>query len=226
MHQQKNKKIFIYIFLFFIIGTFNNKNLTDKYLFRIENIYVTGLDEKSNNNLIDDLTFLKINNLFFLNKFEISEIISSNNQIEKFTVFKKYPSSLNINVEKTKVLANLKKDGEFFSLGSNGKLIKIKNLKKNIPFIFGDFNNRNFFELKKNIEKTNFSYKNIKNLFFFQSGRWDIETHSGILIKLPRKEIKRSLEISIKIINENQFKKMNKIDLRQLNQIIIDGQKS
>ena len=50
--------------------------------------------------------------------------------------------------------------------------------------------------------------------------------HSGILIKLPRKEIKRSLEISIKIINENQFKKMNKIDLRQLNQIIIDGQKS
>ena len=53
MHQQKNKKIFIYIFLFFIIGTFNNKNLTDKYLFRIENIYVTGLDEKSNNKSFD-----------------------------------------------------------------------------------------------------------------------------------------------------------------------------
>ena len=35
-----------------------------------------------------------------------------------------------------------------------------------------------------------FELSEIKNLYFFKSGRWDIETNSGILIKLPKNNSK------------------------------------
>ena len=46
MPQQKSKKIFLYIFLFVIIATFNNRNMNEKDLFIIDNIFIEGLDEK------------------------------------------------------------------------------------------------------------------------------------------------------------------------------------
>ena len=48
MLQQKNKKIILYIFLFFLIGTFNNKNFNQFDYFKINKISVSGLSEKKN----------------------------------------------------------------------------------------------------------------------------------------------------------------------------------
>ena len=91
------------------------------------------------------------------------------------------------------------------------------------PFIFGDFKNENLFELKEAIDKTKFNYEEIKNLFSFKSGRWDIETKDGLLIKLPKDEIQESLNLLLNILEKDKEKKINKIDLRQLNQVIING---
>lgn len=223
MPHQKNKKILIYIFLFLLIGTFNNKNLENIDIVKVNKIYVTGLDEKSNKKLMNNLNFLKISNLFFLNDKEITKIVTANNLVEDFFVFKKYPSTLNISISKTNFLAKVKKNGNSFFLGSNGKLIKEIITEQTVPIIFGNFENKNFFELKKAIDETYFDYDEIKNLFFFKSGRWDIETNSGILIKLPKKNLKQSLKLSINILSKDDQKKINKIDLRQLNQIIING---
>jgi cell division protein FtsQ len=223
MQQQKSKKIFIYFFLFLIIGTLNNKNLNKANIPTINSITIEGLDEKNNQELIDSLNFLKTKNLFFLNRIKISKIINSNHLVEEYSVFKKYPSTLNIKIDKTKFLAQIKKnDGNFF-LGSNGKLIKTKNLKKELPFIYGDFKIKNFFELEKAINESNFNFKDIKNLFYFPSGRWDIETKSGLLIKLSKNELEKSIELFLTILDENYFKDIYKIDLRQSNQIVING---
>ena len=92
-----------------------------------------------------------------------------------------------------------------------------------MPFIFGNFKNENFFELKRAIDESNFNYHKIKELFFFKLGRWDIKTNTGIIIKLPNYNLKKSLELSMKILLENNDKKINEIDLRQNNQIIING---
>ncbi len=223
MHYQKSKKILIYIFLFLIIGTLNNKNLNNIKMPNIEKITVEGLDDRNNKELTNNLNFLRINNLFFLDKIYISKIINSNNLVEEYSIFKKYPSSLYIKIIKTKFLAQIKRNDHFLLLGSNGKFTKIKNIKSEVPFIFGDFDNKNFFNLLDAIDKTKFNYGEIKNLFFFKSGRWDIETNSGILIKLPKNNIKKSLEIYLSILNKGDHKKIKKIDLRQRNQIIIDG---
>ena len=223
MQKRKNKKILIYIFLFFIFGTLNNKNLNNLNFAKVKSITVTGLDEKNNYKLMNSLNFLKIDNLFFLTKYQIEKIIESNNLVEKYFVSKKYPSTLNVKVDKTKILVRFKKNEKLFFLGSNGKLLEEFDNVNNVPFIFGEFKNKNFFELKNKIDESKFNFSEIKNLFSFRSGRWDIETNEGVLIKLPKNNLKESFELLVSILAENKKQKILKIDLRQHNQVIIDG---
>tara|TARA_X000000368_G_C23031114_1_gene712612 strand:- start:1368 stop:2042 length:675 start_codon:yes stop_codon:yes gene_type:complete len=222
MHQKRSKKILLFFFLFLLIGTYNNKNFTFNSFGTIDEIIISGLEDNDNIKLKTELSFLRLENLFFLNKEKIEEILKNNNLVEKYSVSKKYPSTVNIKIEKTTFLALIKKENINYLLGSNGKLVKSKDKKDKIPMIFGEFNNKYFFDLKSIVDESNFDYAEIKNLFFFKSGRWDIETNSGILIKLPKKDLKKSLNFALEIMNKNQFEKITKIDLRQKNQVVID----
>ena len=114
MPQQKSRKILIYIFLFLIIGTFNNKNLVKTNFIKLNTITVTGLEEKNNIDLANKLNFFKFDNLIFLDKSQITEIIDSNLLVEKFFVFKKYPSTLQVEIKKTEFLAQTKKENKNF----------------------------------------------------------------------------------------------------------------
>ena len=222
MHHRRSKNILFYLFLFLIIGTLNNKNFNNLDFPKINEINISGLDKKSSYDLREKLKFLMIHNLFSLNKFEVKEIINTNNLVENFSVIKKYPSSLKIEIEKTKFLAYVKNNDNMFFLGSNGRLIDTKEMSQKLPIIFGKFEDKDFFELKEIIDNVNFNYKDIKNLFFFKSGRWDIETFSGVKIKLPNSNVGQSLELGIQILKDNQFKNIKQIDLRQKKQIIIN----
>ena len=223
MPRLKNRKIFLYIFLLLFIGTINNKNLDNSLAMNISEIVVTGLEKKDSLDLVNNLKFLEVKNLFFLKPNEIKKIVEDNNLVEGYKVFKEYPSRLIIEIKKTDFLAQTRRDGHFFFLGSNGAFIKTSSKQKNIPFIFGDFKNSNFFELKRIIDDSTFKFNEIKNLFFFKSGRWDIETNSEILIKLPKKNLKKSLELAMDLLEKDKKKMIKKIDLRQNNQIIING---
>ena len=221
MHYRRSKKIFLYFFLFLIIGTFNNKNLNNFDFPKIKEINISGLDNKENFKLKQKLNFLMANNLFFINKIKVERIISSNNLVENYTVIKKYPSSLIIEIKKTQFLAHVKQNEKIFLLGSNGKLINIQEMTQNLPMIFGNFENDNFFKIKKKIDKIDFDYNDIKNLFFFKSGRVDIETISGVVIKLPHNQLEESFKLAIKILNDDRFKNIKEIDLRQKNQVVL-----
>ena len=70
------------------------------------------------------------------------------------------------------------------------------------------------------IDKSNFDFDSIKNLYFFKSKRWDVELKDGLIIKLPLKRIDVSLEILAKILKDEEFKNSKTIDLRQKGQII------
>ncbi len=220
MPQKKSKKILIYFFLFLIIGTLNNKNLSNINLIKIKDITVTGLDSENNLELLRQLDILKINNLFFLSDYKIKEILNSNNLIENYFVFKEYPSKLNVKINKAIYLARIKKFEKYFFLGSNGKLIEVKDIESDLPLLFGNFENEDFFELKKILDKKNFDYNKIENLFFFKSGRWDIQINDGLLIKLPKKNFEKSIDILNSFLEKDKENKITLIDLRQSNQII------
>ena len=223
MLLQKNKKVWVYLFLFIFCGTLSNKYLNNFNFPKIKKIEVLGLEENNKIRLSEKLSFLKQQNLLILDEDEIKKILNSNYLIEKYFIFKKYPSSLRFKITKTKFLANLSKNGKLFFLGSNRKLIKTQKPLDNIPFIFGDFNEVEFFILKSIIDDTSLlDYKEIKSLFFFPSGRWDIETHSDQLIKLPKINIRKSLELYSKIKKDDTFRNAKVIDLRQINQLVIN----
>ena len=223
MHLRINKKILIYIFLFLILGSINNKNLYNIKFSQITDINIEGLSEKEHSKLIESLELLNLQNIFILDKNKIIKILNSNNLIENFFIFKKYPSSLEIKIRQAEFLAKVNKNGKMYYLGSNGKLILSEKNQTELPFIFGEFKSKDFFDLYQVINDTSFDFNEIKKLFFFNSGRWDIETFSGVLIRLPREKFKQSFNISLKILNDDKFKEIKIIDLRQSNQVIVNG---
>ena len=167
------------------------------------------------------MTFIKKENLFTIDKTDIKEVIEKNKVVEKYDINKIYPSSLKINIYKTQILANVNKGGENFYLGSNGNLIPSKNKIENIPHIFGNFKNEDFFKLKKIIDNSRFNFNEIDKIFYFKSGRWDLEINSGILIRLPKNKLLESFELFEDILINSDFKNIKIIDFRQNNQVVI-----
>ena len=221
MLQQINKKIIFYISLIIILGTFNNKNLKNFDLPKINMVNIEGI-EFNDNEYLKIMNLIKLNNLLSIQKSQIKEILNSNNLIEEYEVFKKYPSSLEIRIEKTNFLASTNINGKNYLVGSNGKLINTKDYSQNLPFIFGNFETEKFLEFKNIILQTDFKYNNIKNFYYFPSGRWDIEMISGVLIKLPITGIKESLSLSIDLLEDKEFSNIKILDIRQKNQIVIN----
>ena len=222
MHQQKGKKILIYFFLLISVGSVNNINLNNLKFNEITNINVVGLEEKDNFILLNKIKNLNIDNIFFLKKEEIINKINSNSLVEKYTIFKRYPNSLDIKIKKTELLARLNREGKIFFIGSNGKLLESNFSNAQIPFVFGNPEVKEFLNFKKIIDESKFSYDEIKNLYFFSSKRWDIELKSNILIKLPRNYSSNSLKIIYEFLYNNNFKDVKILDARVENQIILN----
>ena len=223
MQLRLSKKILLYIFLIIFLSTLNNKFFSEIKLKNIDNIMIKGLEGEEKQDLLNNLELLDLKNIFFLNKFNLIKKLEANKSIENYTIFKKYPSSIEIRINKTKFLANVFKDGKSFVLGSNGKLIQTVNKNYNLPNIFGDYNKDSFFNLIESIKKSNFELLKIKNLYFFKSGRWDIETNDNIFIKLPKQNLQDSLNLALDLISNNKFKNIKILDLRQDKQVIING---
>jgi cell division protein FtsQ len=223
MHQRISKKILIYLFVFFLVGSLNNKKIMQFIIPTINNFEIFGLTELENNQVYQELNTLRNLNIFFLKKDKILEIINSNKVIEKFSIFKNYPSNLIINIKKTKFLAHIKKNNLDFYIGSNGNLIEAKDNQIDLPFIFGNIEIEEFLKLKRIIDNSGFNYDDIKNLYYFKSKRWDIETKNNLVIKLPIKKLKASFEILLKIYEAEEFIDFKIIDLRQDNQVILNG---
>ena len=219
MPQQINKKILLYLFLFIILGTFNNKKINKFDFPEIDSIQIDGL-ETDNGNFLKKIESLNLGNIFFLKNILLTELFDSNNIIEEYKIFKKYPSSLEVKVIETKFLALTKINQKTFFVGSNGKLIEVKENLKKLPFIFGELDINKFLSLKKIIDESNLDFQEIKNLYFFPSGRWDIETFSEILIRLPNTKLKDKLDLSLELLESEKFRNIKLIDLRQKNQVI------
>ena len=217
MQQRKSKKILIYFFLLLVVGSINNINLNGLKFQNINNVNITGLDIKNKLILLKEIENFNTNNIFLINKIDLKDKIESNTLVENYAIFKRYPFSLDINIEKTKFLAKINKNGQIFYIGSNGKFIKNNSLNNELPFIFGNPEVFEFFNIKEIIDKSKISFKKIKNLYFFPSKRWDLELIDNTIIKLPNDNINLALNLAIEFLNDHKF-----IDARIKNQIILN----
>jgi len=222
MHRRTNRKIIIYLFLFVILTSVNNFKYINLQLFKIDHINISGLNDAENSNLYEKIKNYKKKNIFFIDNLEISKKINSNHLVEKFWVFKEYPSTVNINLIKTNFLGIAKINNIDYLIGSNGKLIKKRNDQLiDLPFIFGSINANDFLVLKEILDKSNFELSKIDSFYFFKSKRWDIKIKEGLIIRLPSDIHVGLLNKVNQIIEEENFKNIEILDLRQTNQIII-----
>ena len=222
MHQRKSKKVVIYFFLLLLLGSINNINLYNSLKNKFVDVKVLGLGENENLILLQKIKNLNLNNIFFLNGKEIKKLIESNSLIEDFELFKRYPSSLDINLEKTKFLARINKNGKIFLVGSNGKFLEYHSSNIKLPFIFGKPDINEFLDIKKIIDQSDIPYSEIKNLYFFPSKRWDLELNNDIIVRLPKNQEKESLNLVYEFLKEGNIKDNKIIDLRIKNQIILN----
>ena len=222
MHQRKSKKILIYFFLLFLVGSINNININNLKFLSVKDINVTGLKNEDNSIISKKIKNLKLDNIYLINKKELNTLIETNNLVEKYFIFKKYPSSLNINIDKTSFLARISKNGKIYDLGSNGKLVENRNSNNQLPFVFGNPEIIEFFEIKKIIDGSEINFGDIKNLYFYLSQRWDLELKNNTVIKLPYENTNLALKSAVEFLHKNEFKDNKIIDARIKNQIILD----
>ena len=222
MHQRKSKKLLIYFFLLIIISSTNNISLKNLEFQKVRKIEVSGLGENENKLIIDQIKNLNLNNIFFINKAEINKLISSNPLIEKYQIFKSYPSAIKIMIKKTNFIAKINHNNEIFVIGSNGKLIPNSFQASDLPYIFGKPEIQEFLKFKQIVDQSKFSFDEIESLYFFPSKRWDIKLKNNILLKLPNNSIMASLDYAYEFLEDNNVGKFTTIDIRIDNQIILN----
>jgi cell division protein FtsQ len=218
----KKNKIIIYLIFLLILSTTSGKLLEKqkKYSLKIDNIKVFGLTIDRNLEIQNDLSSIFYQNIFFIGIDEINKIIRKNNIIEEYHIKKIYPSTLNIEIKPAKFIAKITNSNNLI-VGSNGKLISVEQSDIILPYIFGEFNSKKFLEFIQKIKLSKFNFDEFKAVYFFPSNRWDVVTIDNVLIKLPEKNVPKSLNRAHKIIASKLFKNKNVIDLRIKNYLII-----
>ena len=165
MHQSTGKKnrIVIYLVWLFILSTTSGKFAVSQnnYSSKDSKINIEGLSKIENSKISNEISNLFFKNIFFMNKKEINKIMNKYNIIEEYNAKRIYPSTINIKIKPTRYLARLSNNNQLL-VGTNGKLIKDEENIEILPFIFGEFNSTDFVILKKNIEQSRFTFKELK----------------------------------------------------------------
>jgi cell division protein FtsQ len=223
MHQlvDKKNKIIIYLISLLILSTTNGKFVKNQnvYFSTINQINIKGLSNTDNKKIYNELNSLFYQNILFVGKKKIQRVLSKYNIIEEYNIKKIYPSTININIKPTKFIAKLSNNDQL--VGANGKLIEDRDNDEILPYIFGEYNSRDFLIFKNNINKSKFTFTEFKTLYFFPSNRWDILTNDDILIKLPQDNFSTALNLAHKIISNDNLENKKLIDLRVNNHLIL-----
>ncbi len=223
MHQRKSKKILIYFFLLCLLGSINNIDFNNLKLQNVIDVKVLGLENDNNLVLLKRIKNLKLDNILFIDNKDLKNLINSNSLVENYKIIKRYPSSIDIKIEKTKFLARISNNKKIYFVGSNGKLTESNFYDNELPFIFGKPKIEEFINFKKIIDNSKLSYNDIKNFYFFSSKRWDLELKNNIIIKLSKNYIEDSLDLVVDFLNNQNFEDIKIIDTRIKDQIILNG---
>ena len=216
------KKQFVFAFVLLVLfSTYKSKKSFSINKFNIETIYIENNLILTNEEIREDLNFLYNTNLLFLNTASIEEILKKKDFIKDFKIKKIYPNKLKIIVFEKKPIFILQQKKKKFYIDENINLIRYLELEdfNNLPVVFGK--KENFRIFYQNLKKMNFPFNLIKNYYFFESNRWNLETYEKKIIKLPTENYIESLKNFIKLQKTNDFEKFKIFDYRMNNQLIL-----
>ena len=226
--MKKFYKIILLITALIFLSTFNPKefNLAKKKgntLFKIENIEIKNNFLINKDEIEEKLNIIRKENIFFIKRENIEKPLKEIDFLQKIEVKKKYPNTVIIKVFETKPVAFLFKNQVKYVIDSSSNLIVFKKDMKfnNLPGIFGEKAEENFISFLHLLEKNNFPSQKIKNFYYFQIGRWDLQLLTNKVIKFPHNNIENAIIKSIELLDHKNFKNYNIIDLRIDGKIIV-----
>ena len=162
-------------------------------------------------------------NIFYIKKESIDNVIEKFPILEKFKINKIYPNKISIILEETKPLAKIIKKNEIFIIGLNGNLFKGKNINYDIPTIEGNLEIKKISFFLDKIQSSKFDLSSIDKITLYPSNRLDIYFKNKTIIRLPSQNINESIKRAQILFNEDDFK--NKIiDLRIQNKVIVSNE--
>ena len=89
-------------------------------------------------------------------------------------------------------------------------------------WLFGEDAEHHFMNFFNQLKKNNFPNTKIRNYYFFQIGRWDIQLFDNKTIKFPYNNTDDAIKKSITLLDREDFENYNIIDLRVEGKIIVE----
>lgn len=229
--NNKKIKILFYLFLFIFLSTvsfFEKTNIfNNKFFFNIDTINIYNYKSGSSN--IDNLELKKKlgnlilgKNLLLMKPNDIEQILNKNSLISDYKIQKKYPSTINIELNEINFVGKMIKNKKKYLLTNNSKLLPSEDylVEKDLPNIYGKDSEIYFNDLQKLLKLNNFNLNLISSYYFFQINRWDLVLYDDKTIKLPSSGLEEAIKMMNKILNSEDFSKYSIIDLRINNKII------
>ena len=227
--MKKLYRIFILLLAIILLTTFNpreshiilNKN---NDFFKIQNIKILNNLLIKADDINEKLTKIYGRNILFIKANEIKIPLESINFLQKVEVKKKYPNTIIIKVHETKPIAILfKKDEQYFLDSESNMILFNENVAfDNLPNIFGVGAEKDFVIFFDKLKNKNFPIKKIKNFYYFQIGRWDLQLLNSKIIKFPYENTEKAIKKSIELLNNKDFENYNIIDLRIHGKIVVE----
>ena len=192
--------------------------------FKIQNIKIINNHLIDENKIIEKLTEIYEKNILFIERNDIERPLKSIEFLEKIEVKKKYPNTIIIKVYETNPIAILFKKNHKYLLDSSSNLILFNEsmLFDDLPSIFGEGAEQDFINFYSQLENNNFPKQRVKNFYYFQIGRWDLQLLNNQIIKFPANKITESIQQSVKLLARKDFENYDIIDLRIHGKIVVE----
>ena len=192
--------------------------------FKIQNIEVVNNYLINKRAITEKLTQIYEKNILFVNRNDVEGPLKSIDFLEKIEVKKKYPNTIIVKVYETRPVAILFKKNDKFFLDSSSNLITFNEtmLSDNFPSVFGEGAEHDFINFFNQLENNNFPKKRIKNLYYFQIGRWDLQLLNNKIIKFPANKTAEAIKQSVELLDREDFENYNIIDLRIYGKIVVE----
>lgn len=203
---------------------FNGFPKKKNFFFKIQNIKIVNNQLIDENRIIEKLTEIYEKNILFVGRNDIERPLKSIEFLEKIEIKKKYPNTIIIKVYETEPIAILFKENRKYLLDSSSNLIPFnKNmLFDDLPSIFGARGEQDFINFFNQLANNNFPKHKVKNFYYFQIGRWDLELLNKQIIKFPANKIPEAIQRSVELLARKDFKNYNIIDLRIHGKIVVE----
>ena len=218
-------KLYLYLFFLIFLSSIFNFKFLENYqdMFILKNININGVSYKEKKYIEEELYKLKNTNIFKITENKVLDILTKFNFIDSIYVNKVIPSSININISKTDILAKTFINGEVFYIGKNGKFINPNQIfeQYKTATVFGEFEIKEFLNLYNILNNQKLEIGNIEQYYYFKNRRWDLVFSNKLVLKLPSKNKSDSIKIYKQLLNNDNLTNIKIVDLRVINQIIM-----